>query len=475
MSTLNSAPPKSWAARYRERHQLTRITGSTLGVTLPKRVRIYRRREHFVLQWWDRVQRRTLNERVDGDLVEAIGKARTISERLAAFNTSGASKRITLLDVIDKFSIDLTERADAGEIAPGTPRRYLSALHHLREFVVQPLIQRDFRLASRVNRKFRLLFAAFLQRPTTKRKRNIDSQFIFDTCRALFEWAADCQRGNLIGEGFSNPFCDRHGGATAVRPMALGEPDVTVDMACEYLARCDFFQLRLFATILLCGLRPSEITYLMSENRDTCWLQVECLPEISYFSKGRRDKRFPCVEPLDGLLGSSPHGLLFTRRGHESTLPLQGLAKEFAYRLTKLQSPSAAKREQVRDQLLREQGCLDYDRIEGEFHSVAAKLNWPRSATIKDFRHLFCTCLENAGMPEYYRRFLMGQSPGRAAIVGYTHLNKLREHYVAALRSELSPIVATIEERLKSLDGASACRRSVAPRTSLLSANQAIE
>ena len=76
------------------------------------------------------------------------------------------------------------------------------------------------------------------------------------------------------------------------------------------------------------------------------------------------------------------------------------------------------------------------------------RLQWPSTATIKDFRHLFATCLENAGMPEHYRKYLMGQSPGRAAIVTYTHLNEIRQRYEEAVLRQIQPLVDVIDSVL---------------------------
>lgn len=94
---------------------------------------------------------------------------------------------------------------------------------------------------------------------------------------------------------------------------------------------------------------------------------------------------------------------------------------------------------------------LDYDRIQGEFDALARTLGWPKAATLKDLRHLFCTCLENAGMPEFYRKYLMGQSSGRAIIARYTHLNKLREHFLRAVNTEMSSLVAAVDDRMHEL------------------------
>ena len=102
----------------------------------------------------------------------------------------------------------------------------------------------------------------------------------------------------------------------------------------------------------------------------------------------------------------------------------------------------------VRDELFREAGSLDYDHIEHEFRTLAQKINWPRETTLKDWRHLFATTLGNTAMPEAYRRYLMGHAPGRAAIFAYTHLNQLRQHYGDAVSREWTPLIAVINRRL---------------------------
>src|SRR5688500_2768887 len=110
---------QNWSERYGARHRLERISDGPLGIALPKRVRIYRRQEHFVLQWWDPLERATLNQRVDGDLIAAISRARVIDEQITLRRSSGqVARRISVMDLIDAFCNDLKQRADAGEVSP---------------------------------------------------------------------------------------------------------------------------------------------------------------------------------------------------------------------------------------------------------------------------------------------------------------------------------------------------------------------
>jgi hypothetical protein len=54
-------------------------------------------------------------------------------------------------------------------------------------------------------------------------------------------------------------------------------------------------------------------------------------------------------------------------------------------------------------------------------------------------------------MPEPYRQYLMGHATTSAAIGVYTHLNRVRELYLAAVEKELAPLVATLERRAEAI------------------------
>jgi hypothetical protein len=229
-------------------------------------------------------------------------------------------------------------------------------------------------------------------------------------------------------------------------------------MAIDLLRACDAFQLPLFATLILYGLRPSELTYLFREPLGDGWVHVDCLPGLGYFTKGRLDKRFPKLSVLTSLWRwqSGQTGLLFQRRDVENARLLNhSLAQlEKLYRdRCAAAAPSASERESIRDQVLHQAGALDYDRLQHEFARLATRLGWPRAATLKDLRHLFSTSLENAGVPEFYRKYLMGHSLGRAPNVGYTHLNALRQQYQRAIDTEFQPIVEAIHTQARQLVG----------------------
>jgi hypothetical protein len=427
---------------------------------------MYARADHYVLQWWDPAAKRNLSDRVDSDLVAAISRARDIECRLENVRSSGIGHRkLSHSKLVTAFLADLRQRADAGEIDPRTVSRYESALAHYSAFVEQRDIATAFSSAAQVNREFALKFSAFLSErhispnghPHTATRKMTSTRYLEDVVRAMFAWASDPERGQLLPSDFRNPFLGQRRRTMATTHDPFGEPDVTVDMAVDFLSACDRFQLPLFSLLVCYGLRAAEPCFLFREFLTADWLRVPCLPEIHYVPKGRRDKRLPILEPIASVLtpSDSATGLLFVRREVcEGTVipPLQScslsdLKQEFDDRCRKHGSLSATDRVHIRDTLLRDAGALRYDHIENEFRRLAQHLEWPPAATLKDFRHLFSTQMQNGGLPEYYRRYLMGHSPGRAAIVGYTHLNELREHYQSAADKKLAPLLNAIQHR----------------------------
>jgi hypothetical protein len=463
----------SWTERYGERHRFRRVTDFPAGIQPPRRVRIYRRADGLLLQWWDPAAKTNLSDRVDGDLVEAISKARQIEERLLHFKTSGGSgkRRFGFAQLVDSFLADLRQRANAGDIASGTVDRYRAALQHFLAFCEQPAIVKCFPYAANINREFRLQLSVFLTnrkvspngRAEASHRPMTAQSFVLDTVRALFEWASDPERGNLLPEGFRNPFRRLGETRTVLRGDPLADPDITLPMAVDLVHACDRFQLRLFVPLLLFGLRAAEPCLLFVEYLDTEWLRVPCSPDLDYRTKGRRDKRFPLLDEIQDfwrdLHGDRGHGLLNVRRcvadGQEQArmcgASMIDVVAEYRQRCARIPGLNAAQRQKLRDAVIHDAGGLTYDHIQDEFASLAKRLKWPRQATLKDLRHLFATTLNNASMPEAYRRYLMGQSPGKAAIVAYTHLNELRRHYTEAVRREWQPLIAAIQTRVQEI------------------------
>ncbi len=423
-----------------------------------------------MLQWWDPHAKANLSDRVDGDLIDAIARARQIDQRLADFRRSGrVRRRLTHSELVAAYVADLNRRARAGEVAPATAARYESALKHYVAFTNQPAVTAAYRYATAVDHKFALEFAAYLGtleiahngHPHATRSRMQATEFVLDTVRAMYAWAGDPARGGRLPDGFQNPFLRRAVPRRRVAVDLTSEPDITAAMAAQFLAACDDYQFRLFFPYVFYGLRAAEPVHLFHEFIEDDWLTVPCIPDLDYTTKGRRNKRLPLLPELKALLlrgetNSKPVGLVYQRRavaaGQErpplAGMSLADLVAAFEQRRRKAGVMDAFAAAKLRDAVLADVGGTSYDAIQGEFRRVARALEWPTQATLKDFRHLFGTALANGGMPEHERRYLLGHAPGNEAIVTYTHLNKLAEHYRHAIEQELDPALAVLRRRV---------------------------
>ncbi len=474
MDSLKTPPQsnKTWD-RYRNKHRWIRVTQFPLGIVPPQKVRIYQQNYYFRMQWWDPAARKNLTERVDGDLVTAISRARELDERLKNFRPSGSGRgKLQHPDLLDQYQSHLQSRSDAGEISPQTVSRYCSALEHYRNYINQPQVTSTCFFATSVNRELVLQFQMYLKNlqispnghANSKKRTMASPDYVLNVVRGMYTWAADPDRGNLMPTGFRNPFLGKMRQTDSVTPDLFGDPDITISMAVDFLSRCDSSQLSLFTLLIFYGLRASEPCFLFRENlTQDGWLKVVCLPQLGYTTKGRRDKRLPLVEPLKALLDFDSEdnhtGLLFQRRiiANDKDQPclanasLDQLQKKYEQRCQQAVNPSAKQKIQLRNKILQEAGGLKYDHIEHEFHRLAQQLSWPASATLKDFRHLFSTSMMNAGMPEYYRKYLMGHAVSKAAISNYTHLDQLRERYEEAVEKQYQPIVKAVTQRIAEL------------------------
>ncbi len=462
-----SQTSSAWQSRYAQRHRLTRVTDFPAGIDPPRKVRIYRRQAHYLLQWWVPAQRRTLNERVEGDLLTAILRARQIDGDLLAPPPAADDAHTSHQELVDRFLGDVAQRVEADELAPRTLARYRSALGHYLAFVDDAVSPATKPQPAGVDRPFALGFAAFLRHrrvtpnghPHAKPRPLGDTDYVIDVVRAMYEWAIHPHRGGLLLAGILNPFL--RASLKRRRPVRdlLGEPDITLEMATDFVQACDLPTLRLVAPLIFYGLRPAETIYLFREHIDARWVTVPCIPDFNYVTKGLRDKKLPRLEVLARLWDVQPdsHGLLLLRpevvEGRvEPPLLGHGLASlivTYRRRSAQLKSPCRNQLDMCRDDIIADAGGLTYGHVDRGFRRVARQLAWPATATLKDFRHLFNTTLANAGMPEHERQYLMGHAPSRQAITAYTHLTQLHDRYTAIASEAFGPLIATIEHRLE--------------------------
>ncbi len=413
-----------------------------------------------MLNWWDPSRKKNVSLRVDGDLLDTIMRAREIDDRIINYRRSGASAgRTTHGELVCRYIDHQRRRAMAGEIAEDSCERYRTALEHYLNYV-QNSASPSVDTVNKVDHDFVLEFEGFLQRAqvspnghaNTTRRTLKSTDYVISIVRAMFRWACDPNGGAILGDGFANPFASVKRRTDRVARDLFGEPDITVEMAETFLRECDSFQLLIFSLLVFYGLRPSELTLAVRESLTPDWLSIVCHAELSYFTKGRRDKKLPLLPQIRVLLRDDKQqqaGLLFqNRRVYEGHVTPRLLATDMPNLITEyraLRTDNSVAKGRAQTLLLRGAGGITYDHIEHEFKKLARKLDWRKDATLKDFRHLFNTEMQNAGMPEFYRRYLLGQSPGRSALVNYTHLNDLRQQYESAIEKKFKPLLAAIE------------------------------
>src|SRR5205085_663633 len=104
------------------------------------------------------------------------------------------------------------------------------------------------------DRSFQLEFVSHLERTTRSASqpgssgnhRGRGQQYVLDVAAAMFAWAADRERGNLLPAGFVNPFAKRLRKIQTIAIDLIRPLDITVTMAIGFIEAADQFQLRVF-------------------------------------------------------------------------------------------------------------------------------------------------------------------------------------------------------------------------------------
>ncbi|MFO0850792.1 MAG: hypothetical protein U0871_19880 [Gemmataceae bacterium] len=479
-AALRAAPTRpadrSWADRYGVRHRWVRLADFPAGLTPPRKVRVYRRCGRYLLNWWDPAAGKNRSERVDGDLLAALARARQLDDRVTAGRTAGlgAAGRVGHADLVARYLADLGRRADAGEVAagrsPGTGPPWPTTWPTATGRTPAGWPRRPPGRGGSSGSGWPPSWPAGRSPGTAGRGCSAAAAvpgYILAAVRAAFAWAADrtaaasCRTGSTARS--SGP-AGRPGCSAGTR---WPPPTSPLPMAAAFLAACDQYEARLFAPGVLFGLRAAEPRLLAREHLTAAELAVPNLPELDYTTKGRRDKRFPLPAALGpvwaALRAGGPHGLLFVRRAVAEGAdrpPLAGasladLAAEYRARVGRLPAGAGrAARVRVRDGVLRDAGGLTYDDIGRAFGRVAGRLGWPAAATLKDFRHLFATALADAGVPDGYRKYWLGHAPGREAVVAYTHLAGMRGWFDRLAAGPWAPVVAVLVAKFQSAGAA---------------------
>lgn len=359
--------------------------------------------------------------------------------------------------------------------AVGTIRRYRSATDHLLNFIQQ---SKAIPTADRMTATTAEGFARYLRsivvppngHPNSARVplRDKGVVFILEACRALFHYA---RKHRHLKPYHDNPFSKVN---LSRLPVEDAKPIVpfTPDQEAAFLAACDPWQLPIFLTLALTGMRPGELTHLLipdDVDLHNRVIRVRNKPELGWRTKTRNQREVPISGELCAVLqrviGSRTSGPLFLRRRfvEKGDRPLlagrsaRELADELARRREK-QRPQQTSWGRFDDAKVAHQVWLDAGRIREcrvrmEFMRITKKIALAHVTCPKLLRHLFATCLQDANVDPLIRQELMGHVPqsargdslGMTATYTHTRESTRRTQLDAAMTSRLPALAAARE------------------------------
>jgi len=354
-----------------------------------------------------------------------------------------------------------------------TINRYRTATNHLLHF----LAIRPVRHASQFHASHAEEFVHYLRtlrvspngHAHTTRRPLMDKglRYILECCRTLLNFAAKRRHLSPYAE---NPFRTLQIDRIPIehcRPITL----FTAEQEQAFLQACDNWQLPLFLTLILTGLRPGELTHLLLPydlDLTNALLRVRNKPMLGWQVKTRNERDIPLVPVLVDVLRvhlcGREHGPVFRRRSWLATtsskaiaIALPMLEKELTRRISEREtstgcSLSRAERGRVARKLWRDLGAVKEDRVRLEFMRLTATISKPDFTAPKMLRHLFATALQEGRVDPLIRNELMGHvalgegsaGHGLAMTAVYTHTRPetCRQQLEAALANRVAEAVA---------------------------------
>ncbi len=294
-------------------------------------------------------------------------------------------------------------------------------------------------------------------------------RFILECCRAMFNYAA---KRRHLSPYADNPFAaldlDRIPVETS-RPVTL----LTLDQERAFLAACDDWQLPVFVTLLLTGLRPGELCHLLlPDDLDLAAgvVRVRNKPRLGWQVKTRNERDVPLVPELTSLLrvhvGDRTSGPVFLRRGwpavgntfSSALIAERELTRREAEREVVDGAPvSRADKLRLARRLWREMGAVREERVREEFIRGAKTAGLAGQTAPKVFRHQFATALQEGRVDPLVRNLLMGHSAagersaghglGMTAVYTHTRPETVREQLIAALAGRPASVAAGLWAR----------------------------
>jgi integrase len=323
-------------------------------------VAVYLRGKVWYLRYHEQGRRRQVRGGTDKVGVKQLA-AEVNAQLVTGAPAATSFERISLVDLRRRW---LDHHEHVLRSAVSTVNRYRAASQHLLNFA-------DFAKLSKRACQFKETqaeaFVRYLRKlsvspnghPNTAHRalRDKGIKFILEVCRTLFNFAL--KRRHLPPYG-DNPFTliqvDRIPIEDA-KPIQL----MTADQEVGFLKACDPWQLPVFATLLLTGMRPGELVHLLVEDidLDAGVAHVRNKPELGWRVKTRQQRSIPLLDELRQLLeltiGNRCHGPVFQRRrfANSAPPPMSALAVE-QLKLEAAQRVDGAADRRTRDASLRQ-------------------------------------------------------------------------------------------------------------------------
>jgi integrase len=245
---------------------------------------------------------------------------------------------------------------------------------------------------------------------TSKRHlRDKGVKYVLQVCRSLFTFA---QKRRHLPPYAENPFA-----LIEVHRLPIEDAKPVVRMTAEqerlFFEACDDWQLPLFATLALTGLRPGELVHVLwpdDLDLEEGWLHVRNKPRLGWQVKTRNERRVPLVRELIEVFriaaSGRASGPLFCRRRFD-----RGDAPRLAGRnALELQmelqlmavcnagdhdgKQTSAMRQRFARRLWIDMGVIKEERLRVEFMRVTRKMGLPDLTAPKLLRHMFATTLQ---------------------------------------------------------------------------------
>ncbi len=290
--------------------------------------------------------------------------------------------------------------------------------------------------------------------------------YVLECCRALFNYGAKRRHLPPYAE---NPFSALEINRIPIeesRPIEL----FTAEQEQAFLDACDDWQLPIFLTLMLTGLRVGELTHLFLPadlDLEGAILRIRNKRQLGWQTKTRNERDIPMlpelVEVLRAHLGSRRYGPVFLRRSllkhgvEMAAYPNNaiGVHLKEAIQIREAEAGlplTRSERCRVATKLWRAFGAIKSDRIRVEFMRLTKVIGQPHCTAPKLLRHQFATALQEGRVDPLIRNELMGHvatgerkaGHGLAMTAVYTHTQPVirRQQLADAFESRSSLVAA---------------------------------